>query len=310
MNKTRIGSESAGEDKKDPKLKRLAFFMVIAAAILWGTLGIFGKNLNRLGFAPEQIVLIRAVGASVILIGFTSIKNRELLKIKARDSIYFVGTGIISFVFFNWCYFIAINKTSLSVAAILLYTAPAIVMVLSAILFREKMTRKKLISLLLTFAGCILVTAFVPAAGQRITISGVLAGLGAGLGYALYSIFGRYALAKYDSITVTLYTFIFASMGLIPFIDISDMAVLLSNSEAVYYAVTLGFFATVLPFLLYTKGLTYLETGTASIIATLEPIVATVLGIILYSEPITFFKILGIALVVAAVSILREKRKA
>lgn len=291
------------------ELKRKAYFFVILAAMLWGTIGIFGKQLNEFGFNPTQVVFIRAIGASVPLILFTLIKNPKLLKIKPRDSVYFVGTGIFSFVFFNWCYFLAINMTSLSVAAILLYTAPAIVMVLSAILFKEKMTKNKLLSLMLTFAGCIFVTAFVQGGGNEITLAGVLAGLGSGLGYALYSIFGRYALKKYDSITVTLYTFIFASIGLIPFTDIKEMIGLFSNVNALYYAIVLGLGATVLPFLLYTKGLSYLETSKASIIATLEPIVATIIGITLYSEPLTLFKIIGIALVVFAVFILREEGK-
>ncbi|MDF2891836.1 MAG: transporter, partial [Clostridia bacterium] len=201
----------------------MAYFFVIIAAILWGTLGIFGKKLTNFGFEPTQMVLIRSFGATITLILFASIKNTNLLKISYRDSIYFVGTGIISFVFCNWCYFVAINKTSLSIAAILLYSAPTIVMVLSAILFKEKITKKKIISLMLTFAGCIFVTAFVQGTGQKITMSGLLAGVASGFGYALYSIFGRYALKKYDSITVTLYTFIFASIGLIPITDVKGM---------------------------------------------------------------------------------------
>jgi drug/metabolite transporter (DMT)-like permease len=125
-------------------------------------------------------VFVRAFGASITLILFALIKDVKLIKIKPHDSLYFVGTGILSFTFFNWCYFIAINKTSLSVAAILLYTAPTIVMILSAILFKERMTKKKIISLLLTFAGCIFVTAFVDKTGQKLTLSGILAGLGSG----------------------------------------------------------------------------------------------------------------------------------
>lgn len=295
-------------EENSKKQRKLSYFFVIAAAILWGTLGIFGKRLTLYGFEPAQIVFIRAIGASVILILFALIKSKNLLKIEPRDSKYFIGTGIISFVFFNLCYFVAINKTSLSIAAILLYTAPTIVMVLSAILFKEKMTKKKIASLMLTFAGCIFVTAFAQGTGSRITVGGVLAGLGAGLGYALYSIFGRYALKKYDSITVTLYTFIFACIGLVPITDIKGMISLLSGANVMYYAVALGLFGTVLPFLLYTKGLCCLETGRASIIATLEPIVATIIGVALFSEPLTLFKIVGISLVILAVSIIRESK--
>ncbi|AOY77531.1 DMT family transporter [Clostridium formicaceticum] len=307
MDDASFDSSKAVYEKSNQKLKRKAYIFVIVAAMLWGTIGIFVKKLNEFDFNPAQVVFIRAIGASVTLVLFTLVKNTNLLKIKPLDSVYFVGTGIFSFVFFNWCYFVAINITSLSVAAILLYTAPAIVMVFSAILFKEKMTKNKIISLMLTFVGCIFVAAFVQGAGNKITVTGILAGLGSGLGYALYSIFGRYALKKYDSITVTLYTFIFASIGLIPLTDIKEMISLFSNVNALYYAVALGLIATVLPFLLYTKGLSYLETSKASIIATLEPIVATVIGVILYSEPLTLFKMLGISLVIFAVFIIREE---
>ncbi len=285
----------------------MAFFSVIIAAVLWGTIGIFAKELNVLGFAPIQMVVIRAIGASITLILFLSITNNKLLRIDPKDSIYFVGTGILSFVFFNWCYFNAINETSLAVAAVLLYTAPAIVMVLSIILFKEKLTTRKIISLVLTFLGCFFVTAFVQGSGQNITFIGILAGLGSGLGYALYSIFGRYALKKYNPVTVTVYTFIFASIGLIPFTDVKEMITLFSNNYALYYALGLSLIATVMPFLLYTKGLSHLDASKASIIATLEPIVATIIGIMYYSEPVTIFKITGIALVILAVSIIRER---
>ncbi len=288
-------------------MKKTAYLLVIMAAVLWGTIGIFAKKLSAFGFDTLQIVSIRAIIALIAISIFLLFKNKELFKIDFRDSLCFVGTGIFSFVFFNWCYFIAINKTSLSVAAILLYTAPTMVMIFSAILFKEKMTKRKLVSLFLTFIGCILVTAFAGNAGQNISLTGILAGLGAGLGYALYSIFGRYALKKYDSITVTLYTFVFASIGLIAISNIRGMISLFSNTAALYYAISLGLFATVLPFLLYTKGLSYLETSKASIIATLEPIVATVIGITVFSEPITIFKISGILIVIFALFILREQ---
>jgi len=303
----KIGEKSSENSRRELDMKKSAYFLVIFAAILWGTVGFLGKKLSEFGFDTFQIVAIRAMSASLVLILYLLFTNKKLLNIKLRDSIYFVGTGIFSFVFFNWCYFVAINNTSLSVAAILLYTAPTIVMIFSIILFKEKLTTKKIVSLILTFVGCALVTIFVGKGVQNISLIGILAGLGSGLGYALYSIFGRYALKKYDSITVTVYTFIFASIGLIPLTDLKGMFPLFSNATAICYAMSLGLFATVLPFLLYTKGLTHLESSKASMIATLEPIVATIIGIIMYQEPVTLSKSVGILLVIFAIGNLREK---
>jgi len=290
-------------------MKKTAYLFVVMAAVLWGIIGIFSKQLSIMGFSILQIVSIRAIFSALIIMTVLLVKDRKLLRIELRDSLYFLGTGIISFTFFNWCYFIAINKTSLSAAAILLYTAPAFVMVFSSVLFKEEFTKRKAAALILTFAGCFLVAANASGAVRNISLLGVIAGLGSGLGYALYSIFGRYALNKYHPFTVTLYTFIFASLGLIPISNIKGMLSLLSDTKAVYYALCLSVLSTVLPFLLYTKGLSRLEAGRASIIATLEPVVATIIGIALFGEPVTLYKITGILIVVFAVSMLVESEK-
>ncbi|MDF2548272.1 MAG: transporter [Anaerosolibacter sp.] len=288
-------------------MKKIAYFSVMCAAILWGILGIFIKKLYGFGFNPFQIVAIRALGAFAALFLYLFISDRKLLRVQPRDMGYFVGTGILSFVFFNWCYFIAIQYTTLSIASILLYTAPAFVMVFSTILFKESLTPRKIISFALTFIGCILVTGYFQQTGDGLSMIGVLAGLGSGLGYALYSIFGRYALKKYDSMTVTLYTFLFASLGLVPVTDFQGMLPLFSGFEVLFLAISLSLFSTALPFILYTKGLYHLETSRASIIATLEPAVATMVSIFIFQEHITFFRMMGIVLVLAAIILVNER---
>lgn len=295
------------DNNKEINMERTAYLCVILSAVLWGIIGIFVKKLNEYGFSSLQIVFIRAIVATLTVAAFYLIKYKKIKVIELGHAKYFVGTGILSFVFFNWCYFTAINKTSLAVASILLYTAPTIVMVFSVLLFKEKMTKVKIISLVLTFIGCIFVTFSGQGSGIQVSALGVLAGLGAGLGYALYSIFGRYALQNYDSITVTLYTFIFASISLIPFVDIPGMVNLFTDLSSIFYAIILGIFSTTMPFLLYTYGLTHLESSKASIIATLEPIVATAIGIAIFGENITLLKVSGILIVVSGLVIIRNK---
>lgn len=295
------------ETKNKIQTHKVAYIYVVTAAILWGIIGIFVKKLNVFGVSTLQSVFIRAFVAAIFMFIFIMFKYKKVEKISLYDFKYFIGTGLFSFVFFNGCYFIAIEKTSLSVAAILLYTAPTFVVILAAILFKEKMASKKIISLCLTFIGCIFVTFSNQGVGNNVNLIGVLAGLGAGIGYALYSIIGMYALMKYDSVTVTFYTFIFASLGLLPFINLKEFFILFLNFELLIYSILLGLISTAIPFLLYTNGLTKIEPSKASIIATLEPIVATIIGIILFKEPVTLFKILGISIVIIGLFNLREK---
>lgn len=285
-------------------MKKPAPFFVLLAGILWGTMGIYVRRLNALGFTTIEIVAVRSVVTAVLLLCILFFYNKEMLKIRLKDIWCFAGTGILSIVFFNYCYFKAITMTSLSVAAVLLYTAPAIVMVLSAFLFREKITIVKMISLAATFAGCVFVTGLAGGA-KSLNVAGILAGLGAGFGYALYSIFSRYAIERgYHSLTISFYTFVFASVGVLPLADINIIydACVKDFSIAGFYLV-FALISTVVPYILYTLGLTGLENSKASIIASIEPVTATVLGLVLFHEKMTIHNVIGILLVLGAIVI-------
>lgn len=282
--------------------KKLAPLCVLTAGILWGTMGIYVRKLNALGFTTIEIVAVRSIVTAILLLVVLFFCNRKMLAIRWKDIWCFIGTGIFSIVFFNYCYFKAITMTSLSVAAVLLYTAPAIVMVLSAILFHEKITAVKMISLIATFVGCVFVTGLVGDTGSLST-GGVLMGLGAGLGYALYSIFSRYALERgYHTLTISFYTFVFACLGTLPLADISMIFdACKENLGMIGFYLVFGLVSTVIPYITYTLGLTAMENSKASIIASVEPVAATVLGILLFHEKMTGNNLIGIVLVLGAI---------
>lgn len=283
-------------------MKKIAPLLVLLAGILWGTMGIYVRRFDVLSFTTIEIVAVRAIMTTLSMALVLLIYDRRLFRIRIKDVWCFLGTGILSILFFNFCYFKAITLTSLSVAAVLLYTAPAIVMVLSVFLFGERITRVKFFALLATFVGCILVTG-VMGNEAKLSIQGVLIGLGAGLGYALYSIFSRYAILRnYHSLTITFYTFLFASVGVIPLADMGKVLKAASGDGAMLgFYVVFACVSTVIPYLLYTLGLNYIENGKASIIASVEPVTATVIGVILFHETMLWNHLLGIVLVLSGI---------
>jgi drug/metabolite transporter (DMT)-like permease len=296
-------------DQKTLWMKRIAPGLILLAGVLWGSMGLFVRKLNALGLSSMEIVALRVSVTSIALGLYLLLFQRHLLKIRIRDCWCFLGTGICSIVFFNVCYFTAITLTSLSVAAVLLYTAPAIVMVLSCLLFGEKMTARKFMSLLMTLSGCVLVTGVLENGGD-ISGAGILAGLGAGLGYALYSIFGRYALEKgYHSLTITFYTFLTASIASLFTGNIGHVAaVAIESSSMLLFCFAFGILCTVVPYLVYTIGLNYIENSRASILASIEPVTATVLGIFVFQEPVSLPEVVGMALVVGAFIVCRKDK--
>lgn len=275
--------------------------LISSSAALWGIIAIFVRKLTGFGFSSMEIVTLRVVTAAILLGIIGMIQYRDQLKIALKDLPMFIGTGICSIVLFNWCYFSAISQMNLSIAVILLYTAPAFVTVLSYFFLKEKMNSIKLISVGGTILGCVLIAGVNAKAAVSISGGGLLTGLGAGFGYALYSIFGKFALKKYTPFTVTFYTFIVAAITLLPLTGLWNKGQVLISGDVVFYGIGLGLFPTVLAYLFYTKGLENVETSKAAIIATVEPIVATVLSVFLYDENFGVIQGLGSAIILLSV---------
>ena len=279
--------------------------MIILAGCFWGSMGIFVRRLNSYGFSSIQIVALRVTLAALIFSLILLIKDRKGFKIRLKDIPLFLGLGFGSILFFTVCYFTAISMMSLSVAAILLYTSPVWIMLMSLVFFHEKMTVKKLIALILAFGGCVLVSGI---STKGMTLFGLLVGLGSGIGYGLYSILGTIALRRYSPFTVTTYTFLFAAAGSIIICNPKEAVLKISAAESLaglfIFCILTALITAVIPFLLYTLGLQRMEAGKAGILATVEPMVATIFGITVFHEPLTILSGLGIVLILTAVIIL------
>lgn len=291
-------------------MQKKAYLFILLAASLWGCIGVFLKLLTASGLTSMQSVAVRSAVAAALYFLWLLVTDRPALKIRPRDCVYFVGTGIFSLVFFNWCYFNAIQASSMSVAAVLLYTSPIFVTLMSALLFHEAITRRKLLALVLTFVGCMLVTGVLPLGGAGISGKTILFGLGSGFGYALYTIFGKFALEKYSSGTVTFYTFLFACLGSLPLSGLAQNLQVLLDWRVLAGGLGIGVFCCILPYLLYTEGLRWAEAGKAAILAIAEPFVAALIGILIFHEALTPFKLLGMAAILGAIVLLNVKKAA
>lgn len=287
-------------------MKKLTGIYILVAAALWGCIGLFVNALSALSFSRIQIVGVRMFFAVLTMLPVMLFLGKDGFKIRLKDIWCFAGTGFVSLLLFNICYFYSMQyNSSLSVAAILLYTAPAFVMLISVPLFKEKLTVKKLISLVLMTAGCVFVSG-VFSGGAVFSLKGIVFGIGSGLGYALYSIFGRFAINRgYRSATISFYTFVFALLGSFVFCDMpSALSLVFSGSRAIFLSIGIGFVCCVLPYIFYTKGLEGTDNSTASIIATAEPMLASVVGITVFKDRVSVWLILGIALMISGIIIM------
>lgn len=279
---------------------------VIAAGILWGVISIFVRHLTDAGLASLQLVFLRSSMAAVGLFFWLFAVNRDALRVKLKDIWCFVGTGIVSLTFFSWCYFTTIQASEASIAVVLLYTSPIFVMLFSAVLFQEKITVQKLTALVMTFCGSVLVAGLV-GGGHTLTPKVFLVGIGAGLGYGLYSIFGRFAIERgYGSLTITFYTFVFSSISGAALCHVEQLPALMTPETTAWCAGS-AIVCSIAPYLLYTYGLSRMEAGRAAILATVEPLVGAVVGIVYFQESHDVVKLAGMALIFGAIVLLNRK---
>ncbi|MCD8508492.1 MAG: DMT family transporter [Bacillus sp. (in: Bacteria)] len=290
-------------------MNKLAFFLIFMGAALWGTIGLFVQGLYSLGFSAIEVVTLRVTVAFLALFLYIILFHRSALVIKLKHLPFFIGTGICSIVFFNWAYFTAIQEMSLSIAAVLLYTGPAFVTIMSRIFFKELLTKQKIIALITTFIGCVLVIGLFPISVSQFSLYGILVGIGSGFGYALYSIFGKVALSNYSSLTTTTYTFLIASVALLPTTGVVGSVGQWWSTEAVLLSVGLGLIPTVLAYLLYTRGLHFVESSKASIVATVEPVVAALIGVMIFGDFLNIWQTIGVLSILSAVVFMNIKTK-
>ena len=284
--------------------ERKAALSVLAGGALWGLISIFVRALTAVGFSSLEISCIRMLTGTAGMFLVLFFRDRSKLKISLRDIWMFIGTGIVSVVLFNVCYFSTIQRSEASITVVLLYTSPIFVMLMSALIFKERITVKKIIALSMTLLGCVLVAGLL-GGRVRLTADVLALGIGSGFFYAAYSIFGQFALKKYDTMTVTFYTFL---MGAIASVPISRpfrlFRMIEQQPKSILWCIGIGVFCTILPYLLYTAGLKHMEAGRAAILATIEPLVGALLGILAYHESAGMLKVIGMLLIFSAVILL------
>jgi drug/metabolite transporter (DMT)-like permease len=145
-----------------------------------------------------------------------------------------------------------------------------------------------------------------------LTLGTLATGLLSGFGYALYSIFGRYALDRgYHSFTSTAWTFLIAAVCLAPFVDYGSIGAALSSDAGtvILFALGVAVIVTVIPYLLYTAGLETILSSRASIMASVEPVVASIISVTVFGERMSLLGALGVLLVLGAVVLLNLPQK-
>jgi len=273
---------------------------VAAAASMWGTLGIFAKLLYAQGVSFESLVAVRASVGWLAVIGFLlATRGARALRVERRDLAFLLPLGLVGIGAFYLLYFYTVRESTVGTAAILLYSAPAFVVVLAWLFLREPLNAAKACGLLLTVGGIFLVAGAYDLANLEVSSKILLTGLLSGLTYGLYAVLGKPVAGHLSPSVILSYALGFGSALLI-IAALPTLDTLIGLPPTSYWILLmLSVVHTTLAFALYTFGIRQLGAGRAAIVATIEPVVAGALGITLLGEELTVLKALGSVLVIS-----------
>ena len=265
---------------------------IIIAAVLWSLAGIFAKQIH--GMSAQGIIFYRVVFAFAIFFTFIFISgNLKIIELKDKK-IYLLLFGILQ-VGTMLTFFISILQGSVSIAVLLLYTAPVYITILSPWLLKERSTKKGIIALFLSIIGIVLIVD-----PQKLDFShypaGILAGIASGIIYAFQIMTSKYASSTYSGYTQAFWSFPVAILILLP-VGFAPFEIVLDNLG---YLILLSIFPTILAVSLYFNGLKKVKTHSASILGLIEPVSAVILSVLVLGEQISTLEMIGGALILAA----------
>ena len=289
--------------------------MVIGAASLWGSLGLFGRLAFDHGVTPLQLASVRAALAFVGVLPLALWRPR-VLRVRRADLPLLLAYGAISVGLFYYVYLEAVVRVPLAVAAALLYTAPGWVLAIAWSAGWEPVRPRRLVPLGMVLAGAFLVTGAWRVLDGRgagseagsIGWVGALFGLASGIAYALYTVLGKRVRARYSVTTTILYAYGIGTLVLA--LAAPPWAAFVQHPEATGIILLMGLGPTLLAALLFYAGLHHIDASAASMLATIEPVVAALLGLAWLGEEVSVATLGGTGLIIGAAILLRPRRRA
>ena len=301
---------SGHSTKKDVFAKKYFFLIIGMTIIFWA----FAFPLIKIGLeelSPVNLTIMRLLVACIVfLILLLTIPNK-FSKIHKKDilPIFLLGfTGII-------IYHLGLNYgeqyISASAASLIIATIPIFVVILAVIFLKEKITLKIVLGIILSLVGVVIISIVgkpdIPIEIKY--VSGAFAVLIGALVGAGYTVAGKKMLSRYSALSLTVYAFLFGSIGLIPFINNSLFEEVVAMSVTGWSVVIfLGICSTVISYVLWYVALEIKSASKISVYLYFIPVLSTIISYILFQDKITWLFIFGGALVILGLYVVNKQR--
>jgi len=279
-------------------MEKLAPFLVLFAAVLWGTTG------TTQTFAPETAHPI-AIGATRLAVGGLFLVIIVLLTGKFNFTNWPIKTTLFAslcMTLYQPLFFSAVSLTGVAIGTVVgIGSAPILSGLIEWVFLKIRPSKVWWYSTHLSIIGCLLI--FSNREGADVNYIGILMALGAGLSFASYTTISKNLLAHHSSLSVVAVVFTISALFLSPFLLASDMSWIMSM-RGVGVSLHLGIVATGIAYLFFAKGLLHVSSSTAVTLTLAEPLTAALLGVLVVGETLNVSSIAGIFLLLVGIGLL------
>ena len=281
--------------------KKPKFFLIVSM-IVFGTIGLFVKYIP---LSSGEIALYRAILA-IILLGIFLLITKQKIDIKTikKDLLLLLISGMAMGI--NWILlFEAYNYTSVSVATLSYYFAPVLVMVVSPILFKEKLSIFQIICFVGSTIGLVLLTGISDLNGNNDHFKGIILGILAAIFYATVIILNKF-IKGVSGVNRTFLQFVSSIIVLLPYVLLtSGINVLKLEGVSWIYLLVIGIIHTGICYCMYFSSVKELRGQEVAILSYIDPLVAVIVSLIFLKETMGVFQIIG-GILILGFSVLNE----
>lgn len=269
----------------------------ILSAIAFGLLPIFATYAYRSGANAITVVLLRYLFSVIILLAYFLLRNIDF-KVNRNMLIRLIFSGFVGSAATSLTLFLSYQYISVGLATILHFIYPAVVTLLSYLIFKESLNRGKAIALLLSIAGVYFLIGFN---SIKLHPVGVILALISGVFYSIYVLqIGYTKIKNIDSIVLIFYVSLFSSIGTFIFGIFTKTLYFQMQPNFVLSMVALAF-TSIFGLFAFARAIKRIGSSNASILSTFEPITSILLGSILFNEKLTFNIIIGSILIIISI---------
>lgn len=293
------------------KNKKTGIFLAVTAAALWGIMGIFVRIAKDGGMGPVEISFFRCAIAGTFFYLFLRKQNPDALKINKTGLITCMLYGILAYSISFISYSISVSRIPVAVATILMYLCPIWVILLNAVIFHDKPTLNKIISVMICLAGALCAVDIFSIGYIHLDGFGILMGLINGFGAALQILIPRYFSKQYSKDTMLVYGFLGAAIFLAFFTNFTNIGTVFVSPGGIQplcSVLVLGVLCTMIANVFYVKSSEYISTSETSILGALEVAVGGMAGFLFYHENLKVIQLVGILLVIGG-AIISQRTK-